>query len=49
MKPRTVKWIVKLAIGLAGSTVLGFTYKGEKAIQSKIDDHFKPKPKETPE
>lgn len=40
MNPQIVKMAVKLVVGVAGSALLGTVYKGEKAIQIKIDNHF---------
>lgn len=49
MSPKLMKHIVKIVVGLAGTTLLGLTYKGEKVLQARIDDHFEPKTEETPE
>jgi len=50
MNPQVAKIFVKVIVGIAGSALLGTVYKGEKAIQAKIDDHYtEPQNEEQPE
>lgn len=48
MNPKFAKLLVKLAISLAGSVVLGYTYKTEKTLQTRIDEHYDPKTDQIP-
>jgi hypothetical protein len=49
MNPQVAKLAVKVVVSFAGSLILGYAYKGEKAIQTRIDEHYDNKSEERTE
>lgn len=41
LPPNIEKVILKAAVGIAGSALLGTIWKGEKEIQGMISEHYK--------